>query len=138
MPVHCPPTGRRRQVVALGVAATAALCWFAAPSRSDAAIAPNLLRNPTFNVNLAGWQPGGGQFLTRVAGRSGMAARVRVLHTSTAVLADSPNSVHSTKAGQVYTASAWVRTDRPRQSGAVRLREVSGGALVAQGQNRSC
>ncbi|HYF56623.1 MAG TPA: hypothetical protein VEA41_20385, partial [Salinarimonas sp.] len=49
--------------------------------------------------------------------------------TGSCVLNDRPNSVSSTTAG-TYTASLWVRSDRPGATLRLRLREFASGSLV--------
>jgi hypothetical protein len=95
--------------------------------------AANLIGNPGFEVNTAGWQAGASfNTLTRVAGghSGGWAAQ---LSNSTAgaqcTLDDKPNFVAVTQSGP-YTARIWARSDTPGLSLKLRIREYNAGTQV--------
>ena len=96
----------------------------------------NLIRNPGFETDTAGWNTSGsgtGVTLTRVSGgHSGTwAGKLSNGGTSatTCLLNDSPNWVTTTAAGQ-YRAALWVRADSPGASLRLRLREYNGATLL--------
>jgi hypothetical protein len=89
----------------------------------------NLVGNPGFETDTAGWQPSG---ITRVSGgHSGDFAAE--LSNSTAgaqcTLDDKPNWIAATQAGP-YVVSLWVRSDVAGRSLKLRVREYSSGANV--------
>jgi hypothetical protein len=95
--------------------------------------APNLIANPGFEVDTAGWQAGASfNTLTRVAGghSGGWAAQ---LSNSTAAaqctLDDKPNSVAVSQSGP-YTARIWARSDVAGLSFKLRIREFNAGTSV--------
>lgn len=91
--------------------------------------APNLVKDPGLATGTSAWTVTGGGALSVVTGHDGGRA-VRVLNTTartlTIALNDKVNTVASTKAGAVYRASAWLQTDSPGVSSAVRLMEYAG------------
>ena len=97
----------------------------------------NLVGNPGFESNLAGWSTSGSDSgitiaQTTASSHSGTAAAVL---TNTAavnancVLNDSPNWVAATSAA-TYTGSLWVRADSAGATLTLRIREYSGSTLV--------
>jgi hypothetical protein len=79
-------------------------------STTSAPGSPNLVTNPGFEANLAGWVAGTKTALQRVNTPHSGAWSVRVTRasgTGNAVLDDSPSTVASA-ASRAYTASAWV------------------------------
>jgi parallel beta-helix repeat protein len=99
-------------------------------------VRPNLVGNPGFESDTAGWNTSGGgatASLTRVAGgRSGGWAAALVntgTATATCTLNDAPNWVRTSAAG-TYRASVWVRAETPGATLKLRLREYSAGAAV--------
>jgi hypothetical protein len=96
----------------------------------------NLVANPGFESNLAGWTQSSGQTVARVAGghSGGYSAEITRQSVGTAALKDSPNTVRLVRAGNDYTVSAWVRVKTPRLTVAIRIREVKGGTEVNQQQ----
>jgi hypothetical protein len=96
----------------------------------------NLVANPGFETDLAGWNTSGsaaGVTLTREAGghSGGWAARLTNTGTSagSCTLNDAPKVATTTASGG-HTARLWVRADAPGQTLKLRLREYSTGALV--------
>jgi len=95
----------------------------------------NLVGNPGFETNTAGWNTSGNAnvTLTRVAGgRSGdWAAALTNSGTAatTCTLNDSPNWVTTTTAG-TYQARVWVRADTAGAVLQLRLREYNGSTFV--------
>jgi hypothetical protein len=86
--------------------------------------------NGTFEEGLKGWRTNRAYttLTTSTTAREGKAAAVLETRPGTnAVLNDTRNTVRSTKKGVHYSVSAWVRTDLPRLSGQVRVREVAAG-----------
>jgi hypothetical protein len=97
---------------------------------------PNLVGNPGFETNTAGWNANGrtGITVTRVSGGHSGGWAAAMTNTTTATQADctlndAPNWVASTTAGS-YTASVWVRSDVPDQVVRLRMREYNAGAFV--------
>jgi parallel beta-helix repeat protein len=95
---------------------------------------PNLVGNPGFEVDTAGWGPvGAGITLQRVAGghTGGWAAQLANATTSSATvtLNDSPNWVTTTSPG-TYTATMWARANAGTVSFKLKLREYQGSTLV--------
>jgi hypothetical protein len=87
-----------------------------------------LVVNGTFEAGLKGWRTNRDytSLTTTTTARDGGAAAVLESQPGTnAVLNDARNTVRSTKKGTYYSVSAWVRTDVPRLSGQVRVREVA-------------
>jgi hypothetical protein len=98
----------------------------------------NLVGNPGFETDLAGWNvTGSGTEVTlaRVSGghSGGWAAQVTNGGSTgaTCKLNDQPNWVTTTSAAS-YTATMWVRADVPGATFSVRLREYVGGTLVGK------
>ena len=96
----------------------------------------NLVMNPGFETNLAGWNTSGsdtGVSLTRVAGgHSGSwAARLGNPTTTsrTCALNDSPDWAKPSSAG-TYTGAIWLRADVAGALAKVKFREYSGSTLV--------
>jgi len=101
-------------------------------STADASTSsPNMVKDPRLATGTSAWTVTGGGALSVVAGHDGDRA-LRVLNTTnralTIALNDKVNTVASTKAGAVYQASAWLQTDSPGVSSAVRLMEYAGSA----------
>jgi parallel beta-helix repeat protein len=97
---------------------------------------PNLVGNPGFETNTAGWNTSGSGStvtLTRVSGghSGGWAAALTNTGTvsGTCALNDSPNWVTTTQAG-TYSGMLWVRADTPGAPLTVRFREYQGSTLV--------
>ena len=106
---------------------------------ANVTVSSNLVRNPGFETDTAGWSTGGsglGITLTRsLGGESGdWAARLTNTGASatTCVLNDAPDTVKPTAAG-TYTASLWVRGDTPGATLKLRLREWNGTTLAGSG-----
>src|SRR4051812_28943002 len=97
-----------------------------ASAASPAATGRNLVRNGTFEKNVAGWTTSNHAELARsLPGRgSSGSARLSSLTESTVVLNDQTNTVRAAAKGKTVKASAWVRGLRPGLSGALRLTEV--------------
>ena len=102
-----------------------------------ASSSPNLLTNGSFEGSLSGWYgyrsaislvnggPDGAQF-----------ARVALNATSsTYSIITSPRPITSPAAGSRYTASGWVRSERPGKSVCLRFREWSGSASIGAAQS---
>ncbi|HYG72920.1 MAG TPA: carbohydrate binding domain-containing protein [Actinomycetota bacterium] len=92
-----------------------------------------LVANPGFETDTAGWTGSGVATLGRsTLARTGSGSALLSNVTEAAgscVLNDRPNSVSSTTTG-TYTASLWVRSDRPGTTIRLRLREFASGSLV--------
>lgn len=98
----------------------------------------NLVGNPGFETDTAGWNVAGsgtGVTLARVSGgrSGGWAAQVTNGGSAGAVckLNDQPNWVLTTSVAS-YTATMWVRADTPGATFSIRLREYVGGTLVGK------
>ena len=102
----------------------------------------NLVGNPGFEVDTAGWNVSGsgtGVALSRVQGGhsggwTGQLANGGAAG-ATCKLNDAPNWVTTTSAA-TYTASVWVRADSPGASLIIRVREYDGGVLVGKQQTQ--
>ena len=92
-----------------------------------------LVGNPGFETDTAGWTAGGVATLSRVAGGHGGSFSARLSNdgstSGNCLLNDSPNWVDTTTSG-TYTASLWVRGDSAGATLRLRLREYNGGTLV--------
>ena len=114
----------------------AVLCS-AAPSAASAGAASleasNLIGNPGFEVDTAGWEPGSSTTsLTRVAGGHSGSFAAQLSNSSAGAqcsLEDDPSWVAVTQSGP-YTISIWVRSDAAGRSFKLRIREYSGGSQV--------
>ena len=101
-------------------------------SRTVSVAAPtNLVGNPGFEANLAGWNTSGSGSnvtLTQVAGGHSGAFAAKLTNTGTVnsgcTLNDSPAWVPTTSAG-TYTATIWVRADSAGRSLILRVREYN-------------
>jgi hypothetical protein len=99
-------------------------------------VAANLVGNPGFETDLAGWNTSGsgtGVTLSRVAGghTGGWAARCfnPTSTASTCTINDSPDWVKPTKTG-TYTGTIWVRADTAGAILKLRFREYNGATLI--------
>ena len=107
---------------------------FSPPERSWSVAAPssNLVGNPGFEVDTAGWAGDvAANTLSRVAGghSGGWAAEVsNTVAGGACGLTDKPNWVSFTQAG-AYTVSIWLRSDTPGLTARLRVREYAGGVL---------
>jgi hypothetical protein len=91
----------------------------------SAVAATNLVSNPGFDADTAGWNAPESD-LSRVGGADGdYAVRLNDPRDGVAVLNDTPNTVESTTLGASYTASAWVRTSTPPLTAELRIREAT-------------
>ena len=98
---------------------------------------PNLVGNPGFDVDTAGWSTAGSGTLvtlTRVTpGRDGAGGMARLFNgasgTRKCVLNDQPNWVTTTTAG-TYTSSIWVRADQAGALIKINIREMNGSTVV--------
>ena len=91
-----------------------------------------LVSNGGFEASLAGWKWRTSARRSRVctvAHGGSCSAELGRTRTGDATLDDSPNTVASTTAGAIYTASAWVRAPAGRTV-TLRLRELSGATVV--------
>jgi len=97
----------------------------------------NLVPNPGFETNLAGWDTNNtaAVALERVAGGHSGSWAARLTNTGTTTvtetLNDNPNVVASTAAG-TYSGSVWVRADAPGAKLYLRLREYSGSTKLSE------
>jgi PKD repeat protein len=97
----------------------------------------NLVGNPGFDVDTAGWSTAGSGTLvtlTRVTpGRDGTGGMARLFNgasgTRKCVLNDQPNWVTTTTAG-TYTWSIWVRADQAGALIKINIREMNGSTVV--------
>jgi PKD repeat protein len=97
----------------------------------------NLVGNPGFDVDTAGWSTAGSGTLvtlTRVTpGRDGTGGMARLFNgasgTRKCVLNDQPNWVTTTTAG-TYTSSIWVRADQAGALIKINIREMNGSTVV--------
>jgi len=117
------------------------VCFYAddvsiGPDEPPPPAAPNLVTNPGFEADLAGWNTSGsaaGVVLAREAGghSGGWAARLTntAAGAGTCTLNDSPNAVKTTATG-AYTATLWVRAQSSGRTLKLRLREYAGTTLV--------
>jgi hypothetical protein len=87
----------------------------------------NLVGNPGFETNTAGWSASGSTLARTTTAHSGTGAAAVTLTTagSDTLLNDSPNWNNSTKAGTTCTASAWVQGPAGLKV-QIRLREYQG------------
>jgi PKD repeat protein len=97
----------------------------------------NLVPNPGFETNLAGWDTNNTPTvaLERVAGGHSGSWAARLTNTGTTTvtetLNDIPNVVATTAAG-TYSGSVWVRADAAGAKLYLRLREYSGGTKLSE------
>lgn len=111
--------GRRRRIALVAAAAVAVVGVQATVQGLTGGAQAAGIKNSSFEDGVASWTvtPSGTSTVQRVSG--GHAGSWSALVTNkassakTTVLNDSPNSVTDTDAGDQYTVSAWVRTDRP-------------------------
>ena len=103
---------------------------------ATAALSVDYVRNPGFEVDLAGWNQsssGAGVTLTRVSDPVSGSWVAKLTNTgttaATATLQDSPNWVAVSSSG-TYTGRIWVRADTSGARVKVRFREYSGGVLA--------
>jgi PKD repeat protein len=97
----------------------------------------NLVGNPGFDVDTAGWSTAGSGTLvtlTRITpGRDGTGGAARLFNGATGtrkcVLNDQPNWVTTTTAGR-YTSSIWVRGDSAGALIKINIREMNGSTVV--------
>lgn len=122
----------KKLLVAAAVVGATCLALMTATDSSPAAAStssPNMVKDPGLATGTSAWTVTGGGSLSVVTGHDGGRA-VRVLNTTartlTIALNDKVNTVASTRAGAVYRASAWLQTDSPGVSSAVRLMEYAG------------
>ncbi len=97
-----------------------------ASATSASASTANQVSDPTFATGTAGWFTRAGGALSVVAGHDGnRAIRMRNMTNAplTMALNDKVNTVHATVAGATYQASAWISTDAPGVTSAVRMME---------------
>ena len=91
-----------------------------------AAASANLVADPALNTGTGAWFTTAGGSLAIVSGHDGHRA-IRLRNETTAArtfaLNDRVNTVARTQAGATYQASAWIRTDAPGISAAVRTLE---------------
>jgi hypothetical protein len=90
-------------------------------------IGQELVVNGSFEKGLSGWRTNRADTTLQLSSsaKTGKAAAVLApAPGTTAVLNDAQSTVTSTRKGTHYTVSAWLRTDRPRLSGQVRVFEV--------------
>ena len=99
-------------------------------------VTPALVRNPSFETDLSGWNTSGSDpniTLARVAGGHTGSWSAQLSNTGTVaascLLNDSPNWVAATTAGD-YTVSLWVRADNPGAILNLRIREYAGSTLA--------
>ncbi|HEX8094459.1 family 16 glycosylhydrolase [Jatrophihabitans sp.] len=86
----------------------------------------NLVADPTLSKGTASWFTGSGGALSVVTGHNGhLAVRMRNATAAPLTLAlnDRVNTVQATVAGATYQAGAWIRTDAPGVTAAVRQME---------------
>ena len=98
----------------------------------------NLVADPTLSKGTAGWFTRSGGSLTIVPGHNGhRAIRLRNATNASLTLAlnDKVNTVRATQAGATYQASAWIRTDAPGVTAAVRMMEYQ--RLLYRGEKRT-
>jgi parallel beta-helix repeat protein len=108
----------------------------AAQATAQVVVRPNLVGNPGFEIDSAGWNTSGGGAtvaLTRVAGGHSGNWAARLANTgsaaTTCTLNDSPNWVRTTGAGS-YSASLWVRADTTGATLKLRVREYAGATAL--------
>ena len=99
-------------------------------------VTPTLVRNPSFETDLSGWNTSGSDpniTLARVAGGHNGNWSAQLSNTGTinasCLLNDAPNWVASTTAGN-YIVSLWVRADNPGAILNLRIREYAGSTLA--------
>jgi hypothetical protein len=92
-----------------------------------------LVTNGSFETSLAGWSWSNKRTtaarVCTVAHSGSCSAELGRTRTGDATFDDSPNTVASTTAGAIYTASVWVRAPAGRTV-TLRLRELSGTTLI--------
>ncbi|MFY9577988.1 MAG: PKD domain-containing protein [Gaiellaceae bacterium] len=99
-------------------------------------VSPALVRNPSFETDLSGWNTSGSDpnvTIARVAGGHTGNWSAQLTNTGTVaascLLNDAPNWVTSTTAGN-YVASMWARADTGGATLTLRIREYAGSTLV--------
>ncbi len=120
------------------VVATLGLTAGAAPS-NGAANRQQTMQNGNFDKGRVGWYASGTQSRLSIVkkGRGGSrAALLTQKRTGPAVLNSRSNIARSSKAGQRYTVSAWVRTNQAGASGRMVLRETANGRAVKNSTKR--
>jgi beta-glucanase (GH16 family) len=134
-----PSTIRKSWIGAALVALVGAGAVTALDLSSTSAVAGastvNLVADPTLSNGTASWFTRTGGSLAVVAGYNGhLAVRLRndTAAPLTLALNDRVNTVQATVAGATYQASAWVRTDAPGVTAAVREMEYQRLALSGQ------
>ena len=104
-----------------------------ATATAPVVVESNLVRNPGFEVDTAGWNTSGAVTLARVAGGHTGEWAAAVANggatIASCLLNDSPDTVRPTAAG-IYTGRLWVRADTPGATLKLRLREWNGGVLA--------
>ncbi len=130
-------------LVALASAGSVTALDFASSDASAAGII-NLVADPGLSTGTQGWFTKTGGSLAVVSGHNGhQAIRLRneTAAPLTLALNDRVNTVSATQAGATYQASAWIRTDAPGISAAVRTLEyqrlVNRGGKLASAWLRS-
>jgi len=96
-------------------------------------VGPNLVLNPSFEVNLDGWNGHIGATLARVPGgrRDAYAARLTLPAADWAGLSDGPNWGASAGPGRIAVFGAWVRSETSHDAVRMQVREYQGGVLLA-------
>ena len=96
-------------------------------------VGPNLVLNPSFESDLAGWSSHLGAIPTRVPGgrNDGYAVRLTLPTATWAGLSDTPNWGVSSGPGQLAVFGAWVRSDADRDGVRMQVREYQNGVLLA-------
>jgi hypothetical protein len=96
-------------------------------------VGSNLILNPSFSVDLAGWAPHVGATLTRTPGgrRDGHAVRLGLPGVPWSGITDSPNWASPLGGGYRVVIGAWVRAGTNPGDARLQVREYQGGALLA-------
>ena len=104
-----------------------AASFYAAPQGTDIDSSPNLVGNPSFEIDTSGWNSSGGSVIQRIAGGLDGAYSLEMIGpTSTATfgVTDHPNWVATTPAaGTRYRFTAWVRSAVSTGNARLRVRE---------------
>lgn len=95
-----------------------------------AAVGDELVTNGSFEQGKTGWKANKPNTTTLTivrAGKAGDAIRMRTDPVGIGVLNDAENSVQSSPKGTTYHVSAWVRSNRAKTGGHLRVSEAAGG-----------
>ncbi len=130
------PATRTTLAATLGVALLVPLATLAVPATAHAAAGGDLMANGSFERGATGWSTGGRAQHLRVVrgGHAGVhAAVLSRASRGPAQLRPSTGGICAA-AGNAYRVSAWLRTNRPRLVGRLRVSRTSGASATTRAQ----